>query len=985
MLAAEPSPLEMLQQSEAELHLPPGWEPPATVVSVENLFKSPLTVPTVSKTWLDRIESSTGSASLFGLPYEILTDTAVAPIVLDFQSALAKAQPLLKTAMDSVAPEDRRLFLEEMGWPDEKTGLVQQDISAKSVKAKFEHMTHFKQKEMLKAAALIMAAADQTIQQLHAGLFDERPRRVKTPQGIFLVGGRGDDVYTENDLKDVAVLIDLGGKNVYEAPPAAARDGEIRVVIDMGQDIVIRTSSSVAGAGSGIFGIGLFYAPTAGGKKEITSGSFSQGCGLGGVGGLFIDGQAHLEADQYVQGAAAYGVGLLDVKDGDGSTYLANRNGQGVGFVRGVGLFRHEGDNARVRGGLVQPDPREPQGAVSVCQGVGFGRRAYSGGGVGIATLHGDGIQVNGSYFAQGCGYWHALGIFHLRGNRSLLQARRYSLGSGVHSAFGHLEIDGNENRVLNWGVGPAYGWDRGLGSAHIRGDKNEIQVEWGSGSAAIGGLSFSKISGNQNRFKLPAYGSGGFFNEEAAYSFHDIDGSDNMMEEGIDFSTTTPLYKMSNPWGALRLRGVRLVKNLDLEKPVWPELPQEPVRARERIDLQSAVLAAEKKPITERVGDWVDVAAAFSLDQETPRRALERLLAVPDQAADVFADVLEPEATDQLIRLRIAMSAFGEPSAKGMMRGYDNADLQKKGVFIAFLSRLEPDETLPFLFERAFQETENPRLKPGLIRSLGAALNKDTGQEPGMRAAYEALLNFLNDPKTQRKETESLLSRLRLAEAFGILSAVTPLTADKRISFLRAGPKDVTETIAEKGAHEMAEQCLAERGAAQARIKTILAVMTETEPKIHQELYGLLSSTNTAEAALAALVLGELGWPQDADSVAPLLTHSNPAVRKAAAMALARMTEPGMKILDGFFLSHAEERGLILAALPQAVSAESENLLYRGLKDADPQVRLEALSVFGSLPPVLEKNRRRLVVQTRKLLKKDTDPSVKWAVLLLR
>src|SRR5262249_53987902 len=152
------------------------------------------------------------------------------------------------------------------------------------------------------------------------------------------------------------------------------------------------------------------------------------------------------------------------------STYTATRTGQGVGLVRGVGIMSHTGDDSDIKGGLIEPDPREPKGAVSLCQGVGYGERAYSGGGVGLASVRGDNLSVQGSYFSQGCGYWHAFGAFRLRGNNGKTQARRYDLGSGVHYAFGHFSLIGNKNRVLNWGVGPDYGWDHSMASAFIEG-----------------------------------------------------------------------------------------------------------------------------------------------------------------------------------------------------------------------------------------------------------------------------------------------------------------------------------------------------------------------------------------------------------------------------------------------------------------------------------------------------------------------------------
>src|SRR5262249_36249438 len=162
-------------------------------------------------------------------------------------------------------------------------------------------------------------------------------------------------------------------KNTYSAPAAAAMENQIRIVVDMGTDVTVKADpKGLATAGAGIFGIGFMFLPNPDGIKTFEGGSYSEGCGLGGVGGLFVKGQAHITGDRFVQGCGIFGVGLIDV-DGKHSTYTATRTGQGVGLVRGVGIMSHTGDDSDIKGGLIEPDPREPKGAVSLCQGVGYG------------------------------------------------------------------------------------------------------------------------------------------------------------------------------------------------------------------------------------------------------------------------------------------------------------------------------------------------------------------------------------------------------------------------------------------------------------------------------------------------------------------------------------------------------------------------------------------------------------------------------------
>ncbi len=994
--ADAPAPPRLLRIDPSDVVLP-APDVPHSIRAVERFFKEPLTVPAVSNEWLSSVNESGHSAQLLQTAYIILVDTSPAvshatlwpqptleALVKNLDAALSRAQPLLNKAVDSISAQDRRGLLELMDWPDEKTGVIQQDISARRIKKRYDGLKSYRQTDMLEAALIVAAAADAAIKASKNVIppANSPPvRRIKMRSGLCLIGGPGDTTYSTDDVKRAALIIDLGGNNTYAEGAAAAREKQIRVIIDLGTGVTVNhRTSAPATLAAGIFGIGLFYAPR-GGRHTVTSGSFSQGCGIGGVGGLFLTGESHLNGDRYVQGAAAFGAGLLR-GDGGGSTYAATRSGQGAGFVRGVGIFRHTGDRAELRGGLVQPDPREPQGAVSMCQGVGFGRRAYAGGGVGIASVSGDDVRVTGSYFAQGCGYWHAHGLFQLTGNRSTLQARRYSLGSGVHYAFGHLRVDGNDNRVLNWGVGPGYGWDRAAGSFEIRGDRNEVQAEWGAGAAAVGGLSFGRISGNENRLKLPDLGSGGFMNEEFAYSFHVIEGSGTLLDAPVEWNERASVTRLRNPWGTGRVSGARWTK-LNLEKPVWPELPQETARARESVNLQAILSGAEKKPPMEKAADLLDVTAAFSLDYDTPRQALDALLRQPDENAAALIEALEPSAVEQMIRLRIVISAYGEAAMRAIRSAYAAAPPQKKSVLLSLAGRLPPAEALSFLVDESFNGAST-RLRLSAVRALGAALSRDTGQEPGARAVLASAQKFLAAEDAERKQLESLLSRMRVADAFALLAACVPLNAEARSAFLKAAPKDITESIGANGAREFTRQLALGGAVAQKRVHGALSATGLYETRVRDGLFSLLPSTASAETALAILVLGQLGVADDAPRLVPYLFHDKGAVREAAAVALGRMGETGLRLLNDVFTSTPTARGRVMAALPHAVSDKSEDLLLKGLRDGNPDVRLQALAVFGSLPPVLEDKRPQLVKRVKNILRHETDPSVRLAALLL-
>ncbi|MCB4756771.1 MAG: HEAT repeat domain-containing protein [Elusimicrobia bacterium] len=1012
--------LPNLRLGESDFVLPRDRELPFTIESVETLFERPFQVPETAAGWSDRILAAVEAAPLLRVACDVLGSTPSAegltlststlplfpkdfpqdlkPVLKDLYRAVEAAQKDLSRAVASVSADARKDFLSLWSYAFDESGLIRQEISSQRIKQKFAGMTPFRQDDVLSAGAALFLAYDRVLPSLWriqkastetwkrpAGA----PARIlwETPLGVFLIGGPGDDEYKEEDLKDAVVLIDLGGRNAYAGPVAGAVEGEIRLVIDFGTDVTVTSDKSGrSNAASGLFGIGFMALPNPAGVKKFKTASHALGCGLGGIGALFIKGPAVLKGLRYVQGVGGFGVGILDVRESSGTVYSAERSGQGLGLVRGVGIFSHQGDHADIEGGLVEPDPREPLGSVSMCQGVGYGHRAYSGGGVGLAVLKGNGSRVQGSYFAQGCGYWRGMGIFRLDGDDSTLQARRYDQGTGVHSAIGFLHLKGHGNRVLNWGVGPAFGWDFSLGCAVIEGDENEVQVEWGSGTASISSLSFSLIRGNRDKLALPGYGTGHFFRNRPSYAIHVVQGEGNRLSKPVAPGTVglgSFLY-MNDPRGALRLESVVFEKDLKLEPPVWKVLPQETAMKMEMVDLQEILRSSDGKPSVERVSDLVDVAAAFSLDKQTPRDALRRLLQLPETDVPYLVRVLDPVAVEQLVQLQVALPAHGDKAASEIMSEIGLAPLKRKLTLLGFLSFYRPSLTFPFLqsaFRAAEETTDGTREKIMSMKVLGDLLNQDTGREPGLRAVRRAVFNYLKHPFRTRlkKQTVELLRYTRLGDAFGLARSSFPLSGKDRVEFLAAGPEDVTETIGEKGAEHLLKLFKRGKKKALSRLRDDVRFLDEKEPEVRKEFIGLLQSTRPAVLHAAITGLGQIAYPEDAPLLTPFLQHSTAAVREAAAVGLARMGPAGLQQFDvtmsaGPLLS----RRLVMAALPQTTVKEARAVLSKGLKDPDAQVRLGAVTALKNLPDALIPYRKDLLEEAGRILSAETDPDVK-------
>lgn len=975
------SELDAVRLTEKDIKLAPGWELPLSLRTVEAFFAKPLDAPVTAAAWMDSLEKSLKFSDFSDLAQAVLAPPAFAatekpaPIPIDFPpafpsslkspvqkltAAVLEAQPLLDQAVDSVTPEIRDGFLRLNDWPDADTGMIKQEISSRRIKRFYDGMNDFEQEKLIEAGDILFRALDEALPLFNGETKTKGRIAIKTTAGTVLIAGKEDDVYEKKDLDGVVLLIDLGGKNTYKTPVAAAHEKEIRIVLDYGTDVTVKAERDLHGnAGAGVFGIGIFSLPNAQGTKSFSTGPYSQGAGVAGIGALFIKGTAYLSADRYVQGTGIAGLGMLIADKADKSTYDAMRSGQGAGFSRGLGMFRHRGGNAVIRGGLTQPDPREPLGTVSLCQGVGFGTRAYSGGAVGLAVVAGDNNTVRGSYFSQGVGYWHSLGAFRLRGDQNTIQARRYDLGTGVHSAFGHLGVFGNKNRILNWGVGPAYGWDRSLGSAVIRGNENEIQVEWGAAVAAIGSYSFSSLVGNKNRLKLCEISRAAFFQDQFSYAMHFIEGTDNVAQCIEGPSGVANFRRFKSPWGLVKAQGLTFEQDLKLTPPVWPDTPRQETLTREMLDLQAEITDAETQAPLEQAASLIDVAAAFSLDKETPRLALRALLNFSNADATALVDALEPAAVDQLIQMSVVLPAYGTPMANAIVSKLDGYSAQKKASLTNFLKLMPPSAAAPALLEIAEKSTDE-KAKTMAVRSLGALLNKDTGEEPGVRAGLTKLSVYLAKPRDKKNKAAAvdLLRKLRLSESFGLLATAAGSTNDQRLEFIDAAPEDVTTSILEKGADTFLQILNQSRKQNMKRIENELSVLRDAEPRVRHQLAELVKSTTTGVQATAATAIGQIANGDDVPLLEDLLTNDSAAVREATAVALGRMGDAAVPALSRAMSGNSQTKRLALVAVTQTVSDKVSSIVEKGLKDEDPLVRLTAISVLDWLPAQLKERR---------------------------
>jgi hypothetical protein len=298
-----------------------------------------------------------------------------------------------------------------------------------------------------------------------------------TPFGAIVIHGGNKDEYKPGSKAEIsALLLDLGGDDVYRVPIAAATSTRpISIAIDLGGKDTYgyvekataedplgtrlpsdstgrsggRTNSRIGRQGSAIMGIGLSY-DFGTDDDSYRSLAVSQGVGVLGVGVLFDEGgNDKYESETLSQGAAAWGIGLLLDRAGN-DTYRGYNEMQGFGATQGIGAlvdlaggdvyYMNPGDPAIANGDPLYASAQLPgKGNTTMGQGCGYGRRSDTVaegigflGGLGILRDAAGDDQYTGSVFAQGCGFLGFGALLEGSGNDTY-EGLWYVQGSTAH------------------------------------------------------------------------------------------------------------------------------------------------------------------------------------------------------------------------------------------------------------------------------------------------------------------------------------------------------------------------------------------------------------------------------------------------------------------------------------------------------------------------------------------------------------------------
>ena len=329
-------------------------------------------------------------------------------------------------------------------------------------------------------------------------------QQIDTPAGAIVIGGRDDKVYHLDKMPDVAVVISLGGNNVYH-DGIVSPDRPVLVIIDLeGDDRYLGSRPGIQGGAQ----LGVSMLIDVAGNDVYQAQDIAQGSAVGGV-GILIDFEGD---DTYVglrrtQGQALGGIGILLDRDGDDS-YRAAMWSQGFGGPFGFGLLDDlDGDDHFYLGGLYRTSYEDTPGYEGWGQGVGAGLRQVSSGGIGVLLAGGGDNVYEYDYLSHGGGYWLGMGfardfagndrrlgatrVAFNGGRRSQRRFQRFSNGFGCHYALGFVFDDAGDDSYEGDIMCLGYGWDVGVGVL-VDFDGNDVyRGSQGNGAQASLGVLF--------------------------------------------------------------------------------------------------------------------------------------------------------------------------------------------------------------------------------------------------------------------------------------------------------------------------------------------------------------------------------------------------------------------------------------------------------------------------------------------------------------
>jgi len=407
-------------------------------------------------------------------PVTLPVDAGLAAFAQGLETGLSRASETLERAFAALSTEERAFLKQQIDGisaamldgiylhGDEDPRRLRDNLRAVELTAKIDLAALLSAGQQL--AQLADAAACRTLRTTLAAagvdLTGEYLLRQETAAGEIIIGGTGPNIYRN---MAPAIIIDLGGDDIYAAGPAETElppSPALTLIVDLAGDDAYEATGDYAQA-VGVMGASVLL--ECAGDDTYIGQNWAQGCGALGVGLLAdLDGNDTYRGQALNHGAGWCGLGLL--WDGRGNDrYDAFYFAQGLGWPRGLGLLIDvDGTDAYYAKGR-HPTNYGTQGVFDAwAQGCGMGFRGHCSGGIGVLIDGGGADRMEAGNFAQGGGYYFGWGILDARGGDSdAYIGSRYNQGFCAHQAAGtFLERGGNDSYTTRHAVAPALAWD---------------------------------------------------------------------------------------------------------------------------------------------------------------------------------------------------------------------------------------------------------------------------------------------------------------------------------------------------------------------------------------------------------------------------------------------------------------------------------------------------------------------------------------------
>ncbi|MDY7038626.1 MAG: hypothetical protein SV375_21050, partial [Thermodesulfobacteriota bacterium] len=445
---------------------------------------------------------------------------------------------------------------------------------------------------------------------------------INTGLGLVEIGGTGADIHQ----KHAALIIDLGGNDLYRGKIASSAECMCSVVLDLaGHDVYLGEDNTQA---SGVWGVGILFDLE--GDDLYKAGNCSQGAGLFGL-GMLMDAGGHDSylGGKFVQAASSWGLGgLIDL--GGEDSYHCHQSGQAYSGVFGISCLCDLSGNDKYISGRKSPDPREPDMNQSFSQGFAIGMRNLTGGGFAILADKSGSDIYQCQYFGQGASYWMGIGILYDEIGQDSYIARRYAQGAGIHYSLGLLLDAEGDDQTSSWGVSQGCGHDYGIGILVNERGNDTYASNWLSlGASEANGVGiFIDNSGDDGYETNTGLAVGLLVKKRRAGGiglFIDAGGHDRYSKYGSDNSI----------WGSNRWsigidedrEGISGLKIVIPEKSALINKEAVKERKKEKRHLLDMMARLEEMPYPENMEGMLSVASHWGLEKKIPNNARKKLL----------------------------------------------------------------------------------------------------------------------------------------------------------------------------------------------------------------------------------------------------------------------------------------------------------------------------------------------------------------------